>query len=207
MLHFRLKPWLKCQRCPLGSRATKHVLGRGELPSTVLFIGEAPGKSEDVIGKAFVGRSGKLLEEIIRKVGSGFTYAFTNVVACRPCDSSSGPNRLPQPVEIQACFRRLSDTIELSGAKAIVLVGKVAQQYAGSYASGRVVGGWNGIINIPHPSYILRQGGNQSQVFRKTVRYLRERLSDLGIVKNESCKEIRVVNRLSKPRITVINRL
>src|SRR3990167_7599455 len=103
------KSWRRCTRCEIGRLAAKHVFGRGQLPCDVLFIGEGPGKSEDVLGEPFVGISGRILDSWIAEVISKTTlrWAVTNIVACRPTDRLGGPNRAPTKEEICNCESRL----------------------------------------------------------------------------------------------------
>lgn len=77
--------WIDCQRCSLCERRKHVVLVRGKIPAPVLFIGEAPGASEDVLGRPFVGPAGKLLDHIIEKgIDGQYDYAITNLVGCIP---------------------------------------------------------------------------------------------------------------------------
>lgn len=145
--------WKACQRCPLGVRAMYRVLGDGTLPSDVLFLGEAPGKTEDVTGVPFSGQSGRLLRTWIallqREVGA-FDYFISNVVACRPCDDIGMPNRVPSPEEAAACSTRVTDLLRLIQPRGVVLLGRVAEQYF----TGSML-----VQEVYHPSYVLRQGG------------------------------------------------
>ena len=77
--------WKGCERCSLYRGRRSVVLCRGKLPCDVLFVGEAPGVSEDVLGRPFVGPAGKLLDEIVERALDGqYDYAITNLVACIP---------------------------------------------------------------------------------------------------------------------------
>jgi DNA polymerase len=157
-----LADWLSCRKCALGERAKLHVLGRGVLPAQVLFIGEAPGKSEDVLGEAFVGRAGRLLDKAVAVANKkGVPVYFTNLVACRPCDRIGAPNRQPLGLEVLSCLPRLQKTIELSGAHGIVVCGRLAQVVFARYLPGP--GLPNPIrLEIPQPAWILRRGGEAS---------------------------------------------
>lgn len=85
--------WSDCRRCVLCHRRKRVVLGRGTLPARLLLIGEAPGASEDVIGRAFVGPAGKLLNRILRAaIDFDLSVAMTNLVACVP--------KLPPPTVV-----------------------------------------------------------------------------------------------------------
>ncbi len=150
--------WAGCTRCPLYQHATNHVLVRGRIPADVLFVGEAPGESEDVVGFPFIGRSGKLLDRIISEVSYvKFTYAITNTVACIPLEQNSNTGnweklRPPTEQEINACAPRVDELISLVKPKIIIRVGKVAAGPA--YACEAAPE-----FNIFHPAYLLRKGG------------------------------------------------
>ena len=149
--------WFACRECSLGcTAAANHVLCRGDIPASLLFIGEAPGVSENAIGFPFVGPSGRLLEALISKTFSaleekgitkGITYAMTNILACYP-----GPEGV-QTSQARRCRDRLVEIIKLVDPAYVVLLGKIAIQYAPDTAyTGRSV------LGLKHPSYILRQG-------------------------------------------------
>jgi len=145
------------------------VLGRGIIPAPLLFVGEAPGKSEDLRGEAFVGPSGRLLNQAMRDaaaiIGCAIpTFYITNVVACRPCDVRGGPNRQPLPDEVVCCRPRLADTVALVKPDVVALLGRVAETEAKAVCPDGV--------GLYHPAYILRRGGTQSVEYRSFVRDL-----------------------------------
>ena len=124
-----IQEWDSCIQCSIGSWAYRHVFGKGSLHPTIMFIGEAPGKSEDVMGRPFTGVSGHLLHHAIGEAGGiKFRTFFTNLVCCRPTDSEGGNNRPPSQSEISNCKIRLYRTIFLLNPKIIVLLGRVPQQ-------------------------------------------------------------------------------
>src|SRR5436309_8342143 len=85
--------------CPLAATRTNLVFGTGEPDADLMFVGEAPGYHEDVQGKPFVGRAGKLLDELLGEIGLQRRQVFiANVLMCRPPD-----NRDPLPDEIAEC--------------------------------------------------------------------------------------------------------
>lgn len=113
-------PEPNCRLCGLCEGRTKIVLPSGDLNSPVVFVGEAPGEREDIIGKPFVGRSGKLLDSIMEEEGVDRSKVMiTNTVKCRPPE-----NRDPTKEEMAACRPFLDH--ELSGRKVIVGLGKSA---------------------------------------------------------------------------------
>ena len=114
-----------CRKCELWRGRKKAVLGEGNLDAAVMFIGEAPGYWEDVKGQPFVGAAGKLLDEMLSRVGfsRGEVY-ITNVVKCRPPE-----NRDPLPSEIKTCTPYLDRQIRMIEPKFIVTLGRHAASY------------------------------------------------------------------------------
>ncbi len=152
-----------CRDCELCAKRNSVVWGEGNLDTPVLFIGEAPGQDEDLEGRPFVGRSGRLLTDIIEK-GMKMprqTVYIANVVKCRPPG-----NRDPKPEEVSACYRFLRKQIEVIAPKVIVAVGGVAGCFLLDLPpkSPGLRGRWHQYGGIPlrvvfHPSYLLRQRG------------------------------------------------
>lgn len=155
------RKWKDCTACPLGGRAKYHVLGRGSLPADVLFLGEAPGKTENLTGKPFVGRAGAILDAAIEDVGASFSYFITNPVACRPCDSAADPNRQPRWEEVTACQGRVFEVLEMASPKLVVAMGRIAA----TWVQMHLINCSDFMRNDPplafvdHPAYIARQGG------------------------------------------------
>lgn len=174
-----VKDWQGCTKCPL--HATRHeiVFYRGEAPCDVLFLGESPGKDEDLFGEPFIGRAGKLLDQWIEdsqqeicrtlneeaqraksciyyhNAGSDiYTFGITNIIACKPTDDK-GKIRPPSKEEAAACSRRLIDTISAANPKLIILLGQVAKKYHKIPAHLANVP----VVELQHPAYVLRQGG------------------------------------------------
>jgi len=143
--------WSACKRCKIGLFAFNHVFFDGSEKARVMFVGEGPGVSEDALGIPFVGPSGRLLREALKKVGLT-SYCFTNLVACRPCDNPHGPNRAPTSEEILNCDDRLRTTVALVKPKLLVAVGQVPMTWLTENFSGYR------IRKIKHPAYILRNG-------------------------------------------------
>ena len=157
-----------CHRCPLHLNRKTIVFGRGQIPADILFIGEAPGRSEDLLGQPFIGPSGKILDALMAEVnnvlGNLTTYYITNTVLCRPSDCQD-QNRQPFPGEILQCKQNVLSIIMLVKPKRICFIGKVAEEY---YRRD-----FPNAITIPHPAYILRTGGKFSPVFRQAFLVLK----------------------------------
>lgn len=148
-----------CTRCELSSSRTQTVFGVGNRNADWLIIGEAPGAEEDRRGEPFVGRAGKMLDEMLRAVGQSRESVFiANILKCRPPN-----NRDPKPAEAAACRDYLQRQIALVQPKIILAVGKIAAQNL--LGSDEPVGqmrekahDYNGIplVVTYHPAYLLR---------------------------------------------------
>ncbi len=111
-----------CRRCPLHETRTKAVFGAGNADADLMFVGEAPGASEDAQGLPFVGRAGNLLNEMLAAQGLDRGDVFvTNVLKSRPPG-----NRDPQPSEIEACRPYLQRQVELIEPRVICTLGNFA---------------------------------------------------------------------------------
>ena len=111
-----------CQQCPLGSTRTNFVFGVGNPQADIVFVGEAPGQQEDLKGEPFVGRAGKLLDNILAAVSlSRDDVYICNVLKCRPPN-----NRDPLPSEVEKCEPYLIKQLHLINPKLIVALGRIA---------------------------------------------------------------------------------
>jgi uracil-DNA glycosylase family 4 len=154
---------LVCTRCPLAEGRTQVVFGVGDPDAELLFVGEGPGREEDLAGEPFVGRSGKLLDRLMAEE-IGVTRAacyIANVVKCRPPN-----NRNPAPAEIAACRPYLEAQIGLIKPAVVVTLGNFATQLLldTTEGIGRLRGsvypyGPAQLVPTYHPAYVLRAGG------------------------------------------------
>lgn len=159
-----------CSRCGLCESRTQTVFGSGSAKAALMFIGEGPGREEDIQGLPFVGRSGELLDRQIGAIGEyagwpGFTrddVYIANVVKCRPPD-----NRTPMPDEAAACWSYLARQIAIVQPQVIITLGGPAAKRLLNTETGitRLRGIWHAITlgdrEIPvmptfHPAYVLR---------------------------------------------------
>ncbi len=153
-----------CLRCPLGPGRMRFVFGEGHPRARLMFVGEGPGRDEDLQGRPFVGKAGELLDRMIEALGlrREDTY-IANVVKCRPPD-----NRTPTPDEARACLGYLRRQIELIQPAVIVTLGATPLRELVGLTDGitRIRGQWRqvkvGDRDIPvmptfHPAYVLRQ--------------------------------------------------
>lgn len=124
--------WSRCRSCRLCQKRMSVVLARGTLPCDVLFVGEAPGISEDVLGRPFVGPAGKLLDSVLDYVeaeAGPYRYALTNIVACVPLDESMQKVKEPPKEAVEACHPRLVEFIDIAQPRAVITLGTFAQKY------------------------------------------------------------------------------
>lgn len=120
-----------CTKCPLWKTRKNAVPGEGNPESPVMFIGEAPGQSEDIEGRPFVGAAGKFLETLFSEIGLSRNDVFIcNIVKCRP-----PRNREPMPNEIQTCTPYLDRQIKIIKPKIIVTLGNYSTAYIFSRAN------------------------------------------------------------------------
>jgi uracil-DNA glycosylase len=111
-----------CPLCKLSRSRKNAVPGEGQLSAKIMFIGEAPGRSEDEKGRPFVGAAGRILDELLKKAGIERSEMFiTNIVKCRPPN-----NRVPKEDELTACRPYLDRQIALIKPKVICILGRTA---------------------------------------------------------------------------------
>jgi uracil-DNA glycosylase len=111
-----------CPLCKLARTRKNAVPGEGQISAKIMFIGEAPGRSEDEKGKPFVGAAGRILDNVLKKAGIERSQVFiTNIVKCRPPN-----NRVPEEDELIACRPYLDRQIALIKPKVICILGRTA---------------------------------------------------------------------------------
>jgi uracil-DNA glycosylase len=111
-----------CPLCKLSQSRKNAVPGEGQLSAKIMFIGEAPGRSEDEEGRPFVGAAGRILDGLLKKAGIQRSQVFiTNIVKCRPPN-----NRVPEEDELTACRPYLDRQIALIKPKVICVLGRTA---------------------------------------------------------------------------------
>jgi len=154
-----------CTKCALSAGRTQIVVDRGNPEAKVMMIGEAPGENEDLQGKAFCGRSGKLLDNMLEELGfnTNEESIIVNVVKCRPPE-----NRAPKQLEVDACRPFLEKQIALVNPKIILLLGATALKHMWkgrkTFSMKDEAGRWFdhpaypgvGFMVLYHPAYILR---------------------------------------------------
>lgn len=179
----------RCDKCRLCTTRTRTVFGEGNPDAEVLFIGEGPGKQEDITGRPFVGRAGELLTRII-ELGMGVPRSevyIANLVKCRPTvDMNLKRDRPPDPDELQACVPYLMAQVDIIRPRVIIALGSPSSKFLLATTSGitRIRGTWGEYRGIPvmptyHPSYLLRNGGDASPLKREVwhdIKIVMERL-------------------------------
>ncbi|MBN1872247.1 MAG: uracil-DNA glycosylase [Candidatus Omnitrophica bacterium] len=163
--------------CHLARSRTKLVFGAGSPDASLVFVGEAPGRDEDLQGEPFVGRAGQLLTKIIESIGLKRKDVYIcNILKCRPPN-----NRNPFPTEILACEPYLIRQLEIIGPRIICALGKFAAQTLLktdtpiSQLRGKSYD-YHGIKLIPtfHPAYLLRNPGDKKLVWEDMKKIKRE---------------------------------
>ncbi len=158
-----------CHLCELSKYRKNAVFGEGSLEAKIMFVGEAPGETEDSLGRPFVGKSGELLNTMIENV-LGLKREdiyITNIVKCRP-----PKNAEPTPEEANTCLPFLKKQIEIIKPKIIVTLGSVALKYLTtnelqiSKVRGSIIKQDDfTIIPTFHPSYLLRNPSAKKEAF------------------------------------------
>lgn len=158
-----------CRKCRLCETRTKTVFGVGPLDARLMVVGEAPGADEDQQGEPFVGRAGKLLDEMLRAIGrsrTSNTYV-ANITKCRPPE-----NREPAQDEAEACSPYLEQQLRTIKPRLIVALGRTAAQRL--LASETPIGKMRGqtytwgpeatpLMVTYHPAYLLRNPGEKAK--------------------------------------------
>ena len=163
-------PVLACMKCEhLVQSRTQVVFGVGNPDAEVMFVGEAPGADEDLVGEPFVGKAGQLLTKMIETMGFRRADVYiANILKCRPNTPPGEPgNRKPTPAEMNVCKPYLLQQIEIIQPKVIIALGATAVEgLLGLEKAGitKMRGTWQEFHGIPlmptfHPSYLLH---NQS---------------------------------------------
>ena len=175
---------LKCNRCQLREKCSQVVMGEGAVNNKIMFIGEAPGATEDKRGRPFVGRAGQLLNKILDAINIKRKDVYiSNIVKCRPPG-----NRKPTISEAKTCSSILKAEFEIVKPKVIVPMGATAFKHLlntdSSITESR--GQWfqrGDFYFLPtfHPAYLLRNKNMKKYVWRdfKLIKKSVERIEEL----------------------------
>lgn len=174
-----------CKRCKLWRDRTNLVFGEGSPEADLVFVGEGPGRDEDLAGRPFVGEAGKLLTRIIEN-GMGLKREgvyICNVVKCRP-----PKNRDPEADEISACIPFLKKQLELIRPKVICVLGRIAgQELLGKdFKITQERGKWYSFMDTPvmptyHPAYILRNPSKERHLKGQVWEDVQKIMKHLGL--------------------------
>jgi uracil-DNA glycosylase len=162
---------LGCTRCELSRTRTNVVFGEGNPGAPLVFVGEGPGENEDATGRPFVGRAGKLLDEVLLRNGMTRNHVYIcNVLKCRAADLVGGRwnNRPPAPEEISACNPWLEEQLRILKPLVVVAIGGPAanalihkgfriSSERGRWFTNAPYAPW--VTAILHPAYVLRLQG------------------------------------------------
>ena len=169
-----------CTRCDLALNRTNTVFGSGDPYSPLMLVGEGPGENEDATGLPFVGRAGKLLDDILAAVDLTRKDVYlTNIVKCRAAVEEGGrmKNRQPRTGEIRACNIYLQGQMEAIRPKIILCLGGPAaktiidKDFRITKDRGKwyeIDGGVKAMATF-HPAYVLRQRGDDLQNTKRLV--------------------------------------
>ena len=159
---------LVCQKCSLCETRTNVVFGVGREDAEVLFIGEGPGEQEDLLGEPFVGRAGKLLDDMLELINLDRSKIYiANMVKCRP-----PKNRDPLNLEQEACAAWLKAQIEILRPRIIVCLGRISAMrfIKEDFKITKEHGQWfiqDGVMVMAlfHPAALLRDPRRRPETF------------------------------------------
>ncbi|MFO7578569.1 MAG: uracil-DNA glycosylase [Pelovirga sp.] len=165
-----------CTLCPLCESRRTVVFGRGNPHADLVFVGEAPGREEDLQGRPFVGEAGQLLDKIIGAMAlSADAVYICNLIKCRP-----PANRDPEAAEVAACEPFLAAQLALIRPRIIVALGRFAAQtlLQNRTPISRLRGQWHTYENIPlmptfHPAYLLRAPAEKKKLWEDMKQVMR----------------------------------
>ena len=194
-----LKDDIKCTKCSLFRTCHKQVFGEGNKHASVVFVGKAPGATEDIKGRPFIGKSGKTLRRFIKMFDLESESYITNICCCRPPG-----NRDPSREEIKACLPRLKRLLKKIKPKVIVPLGNVALQALTKKTGITKKRGkpfyMDGFYYLPmvHPAYIDRAGDRRREVLKEFADDFSEVINILD--SEEEDLDYRFVTRISEAK-------
>ena len=166
----------ECTRCGLCEGRQHAVPGVGDRAARWLFVGEGPGRNEDLQGEPFVGPAGQLLDNMLRALdlARGKDTYIANIVKCRPV-GADGRDRPPTPDEVDACMPYLRRQIALIRPQVIIALGKTAAVSLLGLPADTALAGLRGeprkfdgipLVITYHPAYLLRQPADKAKTWR-----------------------------------------
>lgn len=175
-----------CQACSLAESRQHVVVWRGGIKAPLMILGEGPGADEDRLGIPFVGRSGKLLDQLLTSFGlEPQDYHICNIVKCRPPG-----NRVPSREEAAACRPLLKEQMQLVRPTVYLLMGATAYRYFTGSDQGitKARGLWtcsNDCYILPtfHPAYVLRDPSKKPLLWQDLAA-VRQKLEELRLIES-----------------------
>lgn len=178
-----------CFKCNLHKTRTNVVFGVGNTESKILFVGEGPGENEDLNGEPFVGKAGKILDEMLGRVGlsRNKNIYIANIVKCRPPN-----NRDPLEEEQKACINWLRLQFKLMMPKIVVCLGRIAaariikpgikitREHGLFFKKGSTL-----FMPTLHPAALLRNPAMQPEAFKDYLK-LKEQINKLSLLRQNS---------------------
>ena len=166
----------ECTHCGLCEGRQHAVPGVGDRAARWLFVGEGPGRNEDLQGEPFVGPAGQLLDNMLRALdlARGKDTYIANIVKCRPV-GADGRDRPPTPDEVDACMPYLRRQIALIRPQVIIALGKTAAVSLLGLPADTALAGLRGeprefdgipLVITYHPAYLLRQPADKAKTWR-----------------------------------------
>lgn len=187
-----LQRWGKGCGGEICSAACNVVLGRGHVPCDVLFVGEAPGRSEDISGQPFVGPAGQILNYIIdnalpESVGEcpALKVTLTNLVCCLPLYEGQHKEDKPADEDILRCQPRLKEFIEICSPRLVVAVGKTAEDFLkpSTYRDRIRLAEGVRFFHMTHPAAVVRTNSiMQGVMIQRLMVQLRDAVEEAGLL-------------------------
>ncbi len=171
-----------CVACGLSETRNSVVFGVGAADADLMFVGEAPGRNEDLQGEPFVGAAGRLLDTLLAEVGLDREHVYiANVLKCRPPG-----NRDPHPTEIEACKGFLQGQLEMIDPAVVVTMGNFATKLllrtetGITKLRGQTYRWWRDKTLIPtyHPAAALRGGARITDLMREDFLLMKRTLDE-----------------------------
>lgn len=178
--------WSSCAACELSGQRSKVCHFRGAIPCDVLLIGEAPGQSEDVLGRPFVGPAGQLLDQMVSEASAGgiARYGYANLVGCFPREAKDAGTNEPSDESIKACVGRLAEIVAMTRPRIVVRVGKLSTKWVNKFAAKYGILGNVRSVDVIHPAAILRMDDpvQKDHHIRTTVVRLKTAMDECGLI-------------------------
>ncbi len=171
-----MKKIKNCTACNLCKTRKNVIIGRGFIPCDILFLDNSPERNADILGEAFPGEGGKLLDQLILEASIKltskiqFNIYISSAVLCFPMDDTGVP-REPYENEVLSCMPNIFKIILEANPKKVCFIGKLAEKYYKNHFPES--------FSITHPNYMAKTGGIYSLDYVKAVKTLTEEFKNL----------------------------